>query len=318
MTEGARPWASNLSVAEFAALQSVGLDPVGQVLGSAVWLFAWSGRRACGSPGYASTGYGGSRRRLGPPRIVRGLVDTMYAARRAALQRMQDDAAALDADGVVAARLAVRPFPAAGQHGLHGLGLLAPGSTRRALEFSVVGTAVRARSVSRPARPFVCDLSGQDTATVLSAGWVPTGMVMGVGAVVAHDGFAVARMTRRWGATREVPRYSQLAELSRAQARTQLEQDVRRHAGQTAVVASIRVDVHEQQCSNAGGAGRDHLVETVIVGSSLAPFRRSDGHRGPTAVLPVLRLRPPAATGQQPEALLADPLLTTPTGEPSR
>ncbi len=235
MTGAGRPWTSDLSVAEFAALQSVGLDPVGQVLGSAVWLFAWSGRRACGSPGYISTGYGGSRRRLGPPRTMRGLVDTMYAARRAALQRMQDDAAALDADGVV-----------------------------------------------------------------------------------AHDGYAVARMTRRWGATREVPRYSQLAELSRAQARTQLEQDVRRHAGQTAVVASIRVDVHEQQCSNAGGEGRDHLVETVIVGTSLAPFRRSDGHRGPTDVLPVLRLRPPAATGQQPEALLADPLLTTPSREPSR
>jgi len=83
---------------------------------------------------------------------------------------MRQECAELGGDGVVGVRLRVMPF--------HEIGL----------EFFAIGTAVRADGAARPRVPFTSDLSGQDFAKLLRAGWVPTGLVQGVGAMAQHGG----------------------------------------------------------------------------------------------------------------------------------
>ncbi len=92
---------SNLSVAEHHAIRSVGFTPVGQVLGSCVYAIGWTGSWNCGI-GY---GWGGGMGALARTTEATGLRDSLYAARGAAMQRMQAEAARVGGDGIVAVRL---------------------------------------------------------------------------------------------------------------------------------------------------------------------------------------------------------------------
>jgi uncharacterized protein YbjQ (UPF0145 family) len=88
----------------------------------------------------------------------------VYHARELALQRMEEEAASLGADGIVGVRLDVCGF----------------GSRGHTAEFLAVGTAVRYRNgTRRRKRPFTSDLTGQDFWALLRTGSKPPGMVMG-------------------------------------------------------------------------------------------------------------------------------------------
>ncbi len=151
-------WGSALTADEFAAIRSAGFEPVGQVLGAAVYNIGYTGGYNCpgawGSWGYIPvrtttqvSGRGGFGS-YGP------LVQAMYEARHKALDRMTAECEELGGHGVVGVRLTIGGFPAGG------------------LEFKAIGTAIRAPGVrpvsawaprgGRPKRPFTSDLSGQD------------------------------------------------------------------------------------------------------------------------------------------------------------
>ena len=133
---GSGTWGSELSADEFAAIRGTGFEPVGQVLGAAVYNIGYTGGFAC--PG-AWAGFGGWAAPYRSVTQVSGqggygsfgaLVQTMYEARRAAIGRMTAECAELGGHGVVGVSLTIGPFPAGG------------------LEFKAIGTAVRA-----PGRP---------------------------------------------------------------------------------------------------------------------------------------------------------------------
>ncbi|WP_158710121.1 heavy metal-binding domain-containing protein [Streptomyces katrae] len=105
------------------------------------------------------------------------LVRTMYAARRLALARAVAEGRALGGDGIVGVELRVGDFPAGG------------------LEFTALGTAVRARSRIRPRLPFTSHLSGQDFAKLIHARWVPTGLAFGICLETRHDDWRTSRLT---------------------------------------------------------------------------------------------------------------------------
>ncbi|MCA1711703.1 MAG: heavy metal-binding domain-containing protein [Actinobacteria bacterium] len=294
-------WSSQLTAGQQAALSAVGFAPVGQVMGASVWSLNQTGRGACGvyagsaGSGYA-TSYGlrpgaghaepavhGAAAHVGKVRSTHmqtlgPLVHTYTRARRSALRRLQGEAAALGADGVVGVRLAVEPFT---------------GSVQRSLSFTALGTAVRSAGSTHLAGPFLSDLDGDQLALLLRAGWAPTGLVMGVGAVVAHDSNTTARGRMAWAGNVELPTYSDLATQARADARDRLNEDIRLHAGEAAVVGDFAVSVHEQACTKArGGApSSDHVVEAVILGTAISRF---DLPAAATAsdVLPMIRLSP--------------------------
>jgi uncharacterized protein YbjQ (UPF0145 family) len=221
------------------------------------------------------------------------LVNTYTQARRSALRRLQAEAAALGADGVIGVQLSVAPFS---------------GSAQRSLSFTAVGTAIRSVGTTHLLGPFLADLGGTELALLLRAGWAPTGLVMGVGAVVAHDSRRTVRRQRTWRRNLEIEGFSDLATQARADARARLNEDVRLHGGDAAVLGSIAVSVHRQKCntSTRNSATSDHFVEAVLLGTSLCRFELPTTTPPPTA-LPMIRLsgrRSPKARGS---ATVTDP-----------
>jgi uncharacterized protein YbjQ (UPF0145 family) len=276
-------WTSDLSVSEFDVLGSVGFSPVGQVMGTSVYQIGYSGTWWCGGGGQFQQGGGqwgvGSGWQGTQSRYVNGpsaatptpLIKALYDVRRRALNRMTAEAVALGGDGVVGVELTMRPFPGA-QH---------------ALEFAVIGTAVRAAGEVRPSTPFLSDLSGQDFVKLIQSGWVPVGIAMGVDVTVRHDDWNTRSQARSWSNT-EIGGYTQLVQETRDGCRSALETDVKRLHGEGVVVRDMTLRIHEQECTTSEGA-RDHIAEATILGTAIARFSRTKEHTGPRT-LPILRV----------------------------
>ncbi len=271
-------WGSALSADEFTAIKSVGFDPAGQVLGAAVYNIGYTGGYACPAWG---TGYGVGRYSpfAGPYNTVTAtsgsgslgsyapMVRTLYQARRTAIARMTAECEALGGHGVVGVRLTIGPFPAGG------------------LEFKAIGTAVRAPGAVRPKEPFTSDLSGQDFAKLILAGWVPAGLVLGISIGARHDDYVTVTQTR-WGAgNTEVQGFTDLVNATRHDARTQLQRDVARHGAEGVVLQRMDIRVGEHECSAQEGR-RDHVVEATIIGTAIANF----GHKRPMSARPPLAI----------------------------
>ena len=273
---------STLSVAEHHAIRSVGFTPVGQALGSCVYAIGYTGTWNCGyygygrstgpawtaSPGWQAGGWSGPTASVVEARALR---TALYDARTRAMQRMREEAALLGGDGVVAVRLTVAPFPAGG------------------LEFQAIGTAVRADGPVRPPQPFLSDLSGQEFALLIGAGWVPVALVLGIAVMVRHDDWSVVRQNRSW-TNQEVAGWTELVTATREGARASLRRDCARWGAETAVVRELTLEVGERRCP-AVQEGEDHLAEAMIVGTAITPFRHAGGN-APALPLPVLRLQP--------------------------
>ena len=260
-------WTSDLSVSEFDVLGSVGFRPAGQVMGTSVYQIAWTGTQYCGGGGRWGGGYSATASHASP------LVGSLYDARRRALTRMQAEAHALGADGVVGVELTLRHFP------------VAP----NAIEFNAIGTAVRADGGVRAPTPFLSDLTGQDFVKLLMSGWVPTGIAMGISVVVRHDDWNTRVQAGNWS-NQEVSGYTDLIQASRHTARQALAQDVARLGGEGVVIRDMTLQVREQECRSTGQDNvRDHIAEVTILGTSITRFARTAAHAGPRT-LPILRL----------------------------
>jgi uncharacterized protein YbjQ (UPF0145 family) len=252
-------WGSALSADEFTAIKSVGFEPVGQVLGAAVYNIGYTGGFNC--PG-AWAGYGGF---VAPYRSVTSvsgvgglgsfgpMVRTLYEARRKALSRMTAECAELGGHGVVGVSLSIGGFPAGG------------------LEFKAIGTAVRAPGAVPLPQPFTSDLSGQDFAKLIMAGWVPAGMALGISIGARHDDWLTVTQTS-WGAgNTEVHGYSDLVHQARHDARMQLEKDVTRLGGSGVVVSTIDTRIRERECTMQEHR-KDHIVEVTVIGTAITQF----------------------------------------------
>ena len=270
---------SSLTVDEFATVRSVGFSPVGQVMGSTVYNVGWWSNADCG---YVAPEYGREHRpsRNGDPEYpsVMAVPETktlLGQARSRALARLRDECAGLGGDGVVGVRLSVVPFY--------------DGS----LEFSAVGTAVRADGPVRPREPFTSDLSGQDFAKLLRAGWLPVALVQGVGAVVRHRDTSESAQQRSWW-NGEIPGRTALVHAARGAARDSLASDAYSHGGHTVVLRDMSLTVSEVRCASSP-EGEDLLASAFLWGTALVPLDPS-GTRRPdrsAAPLQLLRLNPP-------------------------
>ena len=178
-----RLFTSDLSVNELALIHEAGFEPVGMVVGSSVYHIGWQ-------PAYVS--YGGfGMGYVYQDQELDTLTAAKYQARELAMSRMEAEADALGADGIVGVRLTVGEFS-------WGADLA---------EFMAVGTAVRARGASagtgasfrtKFGKPFTSDLSGQEFATLLKAGYRPLGLVMGVSVYAAYQNGYEFQMISGW------------------------------------------------------------------------------------------------------------------------
>ncbi len=140
---------SDLSVNEFLLVKEVGFQPLGLVMGSSIFHVGFHPVR-------------------GISEELTTLTQALYHARELAMVRMEEEADALGADGIVAVRLTLT---------IHQWG-------SNVIEFLAIGTAVKNAAGegtwrASNGKPFQSDLSGQDFWTLLHAGYRPVGMVMG-------------------------------------------------------------------------------------------------------------------------------------------
>ena len=208
---------SDLSVNEFALLREAGFAPLGMVVGSSIYHIGWQPMYASGyGYGFMGMGYTYEDQELDV------LTQAKYNARELAMARMEAEADALGADGVIGVRLDVGQYD-------WGQDLA---------EFIAVGTAVRAldgtNHRTRFGKPFTSDLSGQDFRTLLQAGYRPQGLVLGVSVYAAYQNGVEFQMISGWGwsgnwnsQNREVQRFTQATYAARELAMGRMEREAR-------------------------------------------------------------------------------------------
>lgn len=235
---------SDLSVNEYLLVEDAGFEPLELVLGTSIYHIGYQ------------------RRRVMRNQELEVLSRALYHARELAMHRMEAEADALGADGVVGVRLEVRGF----------------GSAAHTAEFLAVGTAIRHRGGERhttlEGRPFTSDLSGQDFWTLLQTGARPVGLVMGSCVYsVAYRQLSVA--TQAWRSV-ELPVYTQAMYDARelAMARMQREAEDLRASGVVGVELS----------DNTHGWG-GKVIEFFAVGTAVVREESTRRAPSPTPVL---------------------------------
>jgi uncharacterized protein YbjQ (UPF0145 family) len=228
-------YTSDLSVNEFVLVDQAGFEPVGFVMGSSIY----------------HIGFQASNWRQNQEMTV--LSQAMYNARENAMSRMEEEADALKADGIVGVRLEVK-HAEWGEH---------------LAEFIALGTAVRAKDGTShrtpQGRPFTSDLSGQDFWMLMQTGHRPVGLVMGSCVYhVAHQG--VAQTLRQMGQNTELTVYTQALYDARELAMERMQTEAA-ESGAKGVVG-----VHLNESSHRWG---NHVIEFFAVGTAVVPFQSS-------------------------------------------
>ncbi|MEU0788061.1 heavy metal-binding domain-containing protein [Streptomyces sp. NPDC006173] len=241
---------SDLTVNEFLLVREAGFRPLGLVLGCSVYhvglqLGRWSSNQE-----------------------LTKLSQAMYSARELAMSRMEAEAAALGADGVVGVRLDIE-FKEFGSD---------------IAEFIAVGTAVKADGadpgpggtwLNNKGRPFTSDLSGQDFWTLIRAGYAPLDMVMGSCVYhVAHQRFGQVLNTT--GRNVEIEQFTQALYDARELAMSRMQAE-----GQALEAEGI-VAVRLTQHAHTWGS---HTTEFFAIGTAVRPLRDDHVIERPTMVL---------------------------------
>lgn len=252
---------SLLPVAGAVGLESVGLGAVGEVMGCIVENIGWTGGLNYGMGG----GFVGSV-------SFKPYVDALYHGYDTALGRMATEARAMGADGIVGIRLTRTTLADSAQ------------------EFMALGTAVRARSTSRPRRLFTTDLPGQDLAKLMQAGWVPVRIAIGIAVESQFLDWASRSQMSVMAGNGEVAAYTQLINRVRAKARQSFAAHARSARADGAIVASMGLRSWHQEAGNTPLL----CAESSVFGTTVARFHT--GRRAPTRALTIMPLR---QAGQQ-------------------
>jgi uncharacterized protein YbjQ (UPF0145 family) len=240
---------SDLSVNEFLLVKEAGFDPVGMVVGSSIYHIGYQ------------------RQMFNSNQELQVLSQAMYYARELAMARMEAEADALGADGIVGVRLDVGRYE-------WGADLA---------EFIAVGTAVRAREGhpdgnawrTRFDKPFTSDLSGQDFRTLLQAGYRPQGLVMGTCVYhVAYQG--LGQWFKTVGRNVEMQNFTQALYDARELAMERMQAEAVNLEAEGIVGAQIQEKSH----------GWDtHVIEFFAVGTAVSPIRADHQIQPPQMVL---------------------------------
>src|SRR5438046_1295968 len=242
---------SDLSVNEFLLVREAGFRPLGLVLGSSIYhvglqIGRWSKNMELDT-----------------------LSQAMYHARELAMTRMEAEADALAADGIVGVRLDVE--------------MKEFGSD--IAEFIAVGTAVKAEEGAggggvanwrnNKNQPFTSDLSGQDFWTLIRAGYAPLGMVMGSCVYhIAHQ--RLGGVLSNLGRNVEIEQFTQALYDARELAMTRMQAEAEELHAEGIVGVQLR------QHSHAWGA---HTTEFFAIGTAVRPLRPDHIIERPTMVL---------------------------------
>lgn len=238
---------SNLSISEFNLLTALDFEAVELVMGTSVYHLGWQSQNIRQSV------------------ELEVLTAAMYEARHNAMTRMEAEAKALDADGVVGMCLEYRPHGLSPEH----------------MEFVATGTAIRSRKTAGEmqrsgGRPFTSHLSVQDFYTLLATGYAPVAFVLGTCVWhVASQG--VMQTFKQMGRNCEMPQWTQGYYEARETAMSRMEAEAERDGARGVV------GVHTTTAEWVWGA---HTLEFYAAGTAVREFGE---HKGivPTLTLPL-------------------------------
>ena len=241
---------SDLSVNEFLLVRQAGFKPVGLVLGSSVYhvgiqVGRWSKNMEMDK-----------------------LSAAMYHARELAMTRMEAEADALGADGIVGVRLEI-DFKEYGND---------------LAEFVAIGTAVVAEEPPPTGRwrnnknlPFTSDLSGQDFWTLIQSGYAPQGLVMGTCVYhIAHQGMIAS--LNQIGANVEIEQFTEALYDARELAMGRMQTEAETLDSEGIVGVQLLSLPHRW-----GG----HTTEFFAIGTAIRSLREDHVIATPQLVLPL-------------------------------
>jgi uncharacterized protein YbjQ (UPF0145 family) len=182
----------------------------------------------------------------------------LYEGRHTAIERMTDQCAELGGHGIVGAALRIKEIPP-------------DPLTAGAIEFTVIGTAVRATGCLPLRRPFASDLSGPDFAKLIMTGWVPAGIALGISVSGLHDDSVTTSSGPLRTGNAEVPAYTALVTKARQDARRHLGQAVRGVGADGVVVSATALRVRIDAC-RAHPGGTDYFAEAITTGTAVTRF----------------------------------------------
>jgi len=245
---------SDLSVNEFLLVREAGFRPLGLVLGSSIY--------------HVGLQVGRWKQNMELDRLS----EAMYHARELAMTRMEAEAAALGADGIVGVRLDIE-FKEFGAD---------------LAEFIAIGTAVKADEAhastpdgfswrNNKGQPFTSDLSGQDFWTLLQAGYAPIGMTMGTCVYhIAHQG--VMQRMGNVGANVEIPQFTEALYDARELAMSRMQAEAEQLHAEGIVGVQMLSLAHRW-----GG----HTTEFFAIGTAVRPIRDDHEIATPQLTLPL-------------------------------
>jgi uncharacterized protein YbjQ (UPF0145 family) len=227
-----QPFVSDLTTSEYLLTAAAGFRPNGLVFGCSVF-------------------HAGTRpRRPTQSAEVDALSQALYTARLDAIRRMEDEADALGASGVVGVRLTISTTD----------------WSRKSVDFIAVGTAVTATDGAnwraKNGTPFTSDLSGQGFWTLTRAGYRPLGFVMGT--CVYHVGRRrAATAVGQTARNTELGPQTQALYSARELAMTRM-QDEGERLGATGIIGS--------RISESSQVWGHRLIEFLAIGTAIAPL----------------------------------------------
>jgi uncharacterized protein YbjQ (UPF0145 family) len=244
-----RLFTSDLSTSELLLVKEAGFDPVGLVVGSSIY-----------HVGYQQAAWSQNQE-------MTVLTQAMYHARELAMDRMEEEAHELGADGVVGVRLEVNHK----EWGKH------------IAEFVAIGTAVVHRNDShrfknKHGRPFTSDMSGQDFYVLLRSGYRPLGLVMGncVYHIAAQN---FGNFMRTFSQNTELTQYTQALYDSRELAMERMQKE----AEDLGAKGIVGANIHER--NHAWGA---HVIEFFAIGTAVEEISADHVIEPPMLVLPLI------------------------------
>lgn len=239
------PKTSLLSVPGAVGAEAAGFTPVGDVMGSVVHQTGWAGPSTWAAD------------------QIKLLAELLYRGYATALDRLEEEATALGADGVLGIEFTITSLDDVAQ------------------EFVALGTAVRAATDRRPRRPFTTFLPGQDVGKLMQAGWVPVRVAVGVAGQAMFDKYHRPSQTRVWAGNFEVDMPTKLVTDVRAAARAEFAREIGDCGADGGIVSDMNVQawpVHDYAVAG---------IATVI-GTAIARFH--EGRTAPTSALKILPL----------------------------
>jgi len=218
-------------------------DPIGPAIGAGTFQI------------WRPTTCGGLGMRAGGPLVYSAYADSVRDAWATVIARLEADAAAKEAHGVLGVAVTATWTAAAMSH----------------LQIQLLGTAVRLQGQPPLARPFLSTLSMQDFLKLLIGGWVPSGIAWGVAAVHVHGYDAMPVMQGAAWKNAEMTVPTEAVRVARSQVDQQARASLAACRAEGAVDVRLDLERRDQACGNGHGL----LIEGLLLGTGVVRYRPS-------------------------------------------